>query len=1044
MIENVKKNILQLVSSSDYVKGLNYDENLIEYVSSSEVEYFKKFQFLVHSESSFKKYIVQIDLKGGNVYGTYCTCPKFQDSNSCKHVASCLIVYSDQIFPMTKGKISDKSLQFLKKLENKLPNKRKIKREVFLIPYLSFESSYYHEYVALKVKIGLGEKMYSLLGKFSSFRYALDNNEPFSFGVSFTFDPDVHYFGTKSKELLEILDFIRKYYHINGNSVYVDDALIKRILKIYPNEIHMENPDRVLPLKNVFPLHSILSCQNDQYRVSIKDLEQIKPLTSDFEYVYYDEEIYRITEEESVFLKECYQARMDEIVVPKENFASLEKNVIRFIKSQISLDESVKDLVIGVNPDVKLYFDLQEDHISLDIHFGYNGEEISYFDSQNTVLRDIDYEDSVLDNIEKWGFYKGSEQFLLTDFDLVCEFLENGLEELSDIYEVFTTEKFKNMKILKKNTVSSTFSIGQDNILHYEFDLGEISEEELDEVFASLKQKKKYYRLKNGNILSLQEKSLQELEMLAEEFDLNETKTLPKYRALYLDSLKNSKYNIVKTDSLFEKFIQDFKQYQNVDVSFSDEELRILRDYQVLGVKWLYTIYKCGFGGILADEMGLGKSLQTIYFLRRILEEKKDAQCLIVCPTSLVYNWESEFLKFAPEISFHVFAEGKDKRREVLATYSGSVLITSYGLLREDLEFYNNKHFEVMVIDEAQNIKNPTAHLTKAVKKIESGSRFALTGTPIENSIVELWSIFDFIMPGFLSSLVKFQTKYKIKEMDEDTKELLHSLKEQVKPFILRRKKKEVIQDLPEKLENTIYIDLNESQKKIYAAEVKKANEEMNSLVANGGFAKNKMIILSLLTRLRQICISPEILLQNYHDGSSKLENLLKVIKELVENDHKILLFTSFKTALNLVKDMLEKENISNYTIAGDVSSLKRKMLVDAFNKDDTKVFLIMLKSGGTGLNLTSADVVIHLDLWWNPQAENQATDRTHRIGQTKNVSVIKLVCKGTIEEKILELQEKKKLLSDTIIDSEFDDSTYLKSLTEEDIRNLLSYENQD
>ena len=218
----------------------------------------------------------------------------------------------------------------------------------------------------------------------------------------------------------------------------------------------------------------------------------------------------------------------------------------------------------------------------------------------------------------------------------------------------------------------------------------------------------------------------------------------------------------------------------------------------------------------------------------------------------------------------------------------------------------------------------------------------------------------------------------------------------------------------------------------------------MNSLVANGGFAKNKMIILSLLTRLRQICISPEILLQNYHDGSSKLENLLKVIKELVENDHKILLFTSLKTALNLVKDMLEKENISNYTIAGDVSSLKRKMLVDAFNKDNTNVFLIMLKSGGTGLNLTSADVVIHLDLWWNPQAENQATDRTHRIGQTKTVEVIKLICKGTIEEKILDLQQKKKILSDKILESELDDSSYLKQLTEKDIRSLLAYENQD
>ena len=237
---------------------------------------------------------------------------------------------------------------------------------------------------------------------------------------------------------------------------------------------------------------------------------------------------------------------------------------------------------------------------------------------------------------------------------------------------------------------------------------------------------------------------------------------------------------------------------------------------------------------------------------------------------------------------------------------------------------------------------------------------------------------------------------------------------------------------------------MNDEQKKIYAAEVKYVNEQMDQMIKQGGFTKNKMLILRLLTRLRQVCIDPAILFSEYHGGSSKIENLIKVIKEVVSNGHKILLFTSFKTALEIVKDALDEEDISSYTIAGDVPSKKRQMLVDAFNKDNTNVFLIMLKSGGTGLNLTSADVVIHLDLWWNPQAENQATDRTHRIGQTKTVEVIKLICKGTIEEKILDLQQKKKILSDKILESELDDSSYLKQLTEKDIRSLLAYENQD
>ena len=321
----------------------------------------------------------------------------------------------------------------------------------------------------------------------------------------------------------------------------------------------------------------------------------------------------------------------------------------------------------------------------------------------------------------------------------------------------------------------------------------------------------------------------------------------------------------------------------------------------------------------------------------------------------------------------------------------------------------------------------------------------ALTGTPIENSIVELWSIFDFIMPGFLSSLMKFQQKYKIKDsFDDETNQLLSNLRTQIQPFILRRKKKDVVKDLPDKIENNIYIDLTEEQKKLYAAEVKLANDEMDKMIKHGGFTKNKMMILSLLTRLRQICIDPRIILQNYNGGSAKIENLIKIMKEVVENGHKILLFTSFKTALEIVKEEISKEGITSYTIAGDVPSKTRAMLVDAFNKDNTNVFLIMLKSGGTGLNLTSADVVIHLDLWWNPQAENQATDRTHRIGQTKNVEVIKLICKGTIEEKILKLQEKKKLLSDKMIEDGLSDQEILKNMTEQDIRDLLAYENKD
>ena len=373
-----------------------------------------------------------------------------------------------------------------------------------------------------------------------------------------------------------------------------------------------------------------------------------------------------------------------------------------------------------------------------------------------------------------------------------------------------------------------------------------------------------------------------------------------------------------------------------------------------------------------------------------------------------------------------------------------NILITTYGLIREDQDLYTNLSFEIMALDEAQNIKNNNAMMTKAVKKINASCKIALTGTPLENSITELWSIFDFIMPGYLANIKKFNSKYSIKDVDQDNINKLDNLKKQIAPFILRRKKKDVLKDLPAKIENNIYVDLNEAQKKIYAAEVEKTKRKIDELLKTSGFEKSRFEILTLLIRLRQICISPNIIFENYKNESAKIEELVKIVKEVIANGHKILIFTSFKTALDIVRKRFKQEKISSYSIDGSVNSKKRMELVNKFNNDDTNTFLITIKAGGTGLNLTSADVVIHLDLWWNPQVENQATDRSHRIGQKNNVEVIKIICKGTIEERILELQNKKKILVDNLIEDEDRDKNIINSLSEKDIQNLLKLDNEE
>ena len=436
--------------------------------------------------------------------------------------------------------------------------------------------------------------------------------------------------------------------------------------------------------------------------------------------------------------------------------------------------------------------------------------------------------------------------------------------------------------------------------------------------------------------------------------------------------------------------------------------------------------------------MGLGKSIQTLIFLKQVIKENKNCKILIVTPTSLCYNWEKEIEKFTPSLSYKVFTGNKEIRKEAIKNCEANIFITSYGLVREDLDIYKDLNFEVCIIDEAQNIKNPNTGIAKAVKTINANCKIALTGTPLENSLAELWSIFDFIMPGFFEILTDFNKKYNVKNFEHEDINRINRLNKKIKPFMLRRKKKDVVTDLPDKIENNIFIELGESQKKLYASLVDKTKKELDELIQTEGFTKSRFKILELLTRLRQCCIHPGIIYDNYKGDSSKIEEVIKVIKESIDNDNKMLIFSSFRTALSILEKKLKEENIDYYLIDGSTSSKKRMEMVSKFNEDDTKVFLIMLKAGGTGLNLTSASVVMHLDLWWNPQVENQAIDRAHRIGQKNTVEVVKFITKGTIEERILELQQKKKKLADSIIDGEAKDKNIINKLSEEDIKKLL------
>lgn len=1054
-----KTNIRAYVNTTDIVKGKAYDKEKITFKDSKETKgtysTLKVFNFEVDSETKPTYYDVSIVIEDNKeIVKTICDCKEYRNFQSCKHIGAVFVNYYETLFKgsiINVHKITEDILNKFMPDEDTLIKKE---LQVELIINVTEKESYYYyygrTYTDFNIKIMIGEdKLYTLGNHATAFKVAYENQEgEVYFGKNFTYIPEKYYLSSNSKTIIEsYLDVCEGSYNRN---IFAKD--FKTFLNKIKNTNFIINNYKIEGIKEGFPISSNLIKNNESYELDF-DLENIEVLIkNDYEYILYKGNLYHLRKLEQELIDDLMENKLDKLIISKEKVDAFTKGLLKIVRKNLKIDASVTDITLPKEISTKLYFDLRSSYILVDALFKYDEKEVNYFDKSNTILRDIDYETKVINDILKYGFEIDNNKIILKDIEKEVEFIENGLENLATKYEIFTTEKFKGINIKKKTSVTSMFGIGQDNILSYTFSLGDINSNELVNIFEEIKNKKKYYRLKNGDILNLEDESLKELSDLKDDLELSDAEIIAghgailKYRAIYLDSLKNTKYNIIKTDNLFDNFIDKFYKFKDINLTLPKDELKILRDYQVTGVKWLYTLAKTGFGGILADEMGLGKTIQVIYYIKQMLKDNENNKFLIVVPTSLAYNWDHEFDSFGSNIKRKICVGNKDKRTKILRNLNDTnVIITTYGLLREDEELYNNLNFNTMVIDEAQNIKNNMAGITKVVKKVNAETKFALTGTPLENSILELWSIFDFIMPGYLASLTKFQSKYKIKDFDEDSEILIKGLSKQINPFILRRKKQDVVKELPDKLINDIYIELKDEQKKLYVAELERVKEEMEKIIETEGMNKARFLILQLLTKLRQICIDPSIVYDNYKDGSNKLEQLESIVNEYIKNNHKILIFSSFKTALNIVKEKLNKAKIKTYMIDGSVPAKDRIEMVDNFNNnDDVKVFLIMLKSGGTGLNLATADVVIHLDLWWNPQAENQATDRAHRIGQKNTVEVIHLITKGTIEEKILELQNKKRILSDKLIDGEIRDKNILSELTKEDIKNLLSYENKD
>ena len=662
-----------------------------------------------------------------------------------------------------------------------------------------------------------------------------------------------------------------------------------------------------------------------------------------------------------------------------------------------------------------------------EVRAGYDSEtDVDIFNDNISYpfVRDYESENAFIDILRR--YYPEYPLLELTDEEDIYALLRDGLREMMGVAEVYLSDDIKRIKVKKPPKIRVGVRLKSD-LLALELSSDEYTSEQIAEILSAYRSRKNYVRLTDGTFVDLVDPSLAALgDMTALASEEDGELTMPIYYAPYVNSeLRDGSFTLDRSAE-FKQIIKDLSGAEQSLADVPKALKNVLRNYQKAGYRWLKTLSRLGFGGILADDMGLGKSLQII----SLLLSERGGTSIIVCPTTLVLNWINEFEKFAPEMKVLAISGDSEERKNLVSTFGGyDVIITSYELLRRDSELYGDMQFKFAVIDEAQYIKNPETKNARAVKTLRAEHRFALTGTPVENNLAELWSIFDFLMPGYLFSYPRYRDTLE-SEIVHGSDDAANKLSGLIKPFILRRLKSAVLKELPPKMESDVVCPLESEQKEVYTANLGLVRESVEA----AGEKVNKVVVLGMLTKLRQICCEPRLVYSNYEGNSAKLEACLDLVRTATAAGHKVLVFSQFTTMLDVLKNRLSDEKISYYLLKGETPKAERVKLVSRFNADETSVFLISLKAGGTGLNLTGADVVIHYDPWWNESVMNQATDRAYRIGQDKPVQVYKLIMKDSIEERIMKMQERKNALSGLVMNA----ASSAANLKYEDILQLL------
>jgi len=1051
-------------SSRTYYRGHTYYQQQ----RVTDLEYNEQTKTWIGFVEGTESYTVMIQMKEQG-YASSCECLAYHEFGECKHEVAVLLAICEQ--QATKTDVASTSRRksyehqrvnsFIQSFadfhQSVIENDSKDEKEQLSVEYIckSHSERFSRDeelYLTIEVKVGV-DRTY-VVKDLRSFLEDVAEDEPHEFTKRFSYDPIVHYFTREDEMVLNLLQQIvesERFYKqtyasprrtVTNKELVIPTSVAKPLLHALKGRdwtfVHEDETYRDVLLKKEGLPFSFFIDENQakEFQINFRELDEAS-FFNRYRLIFASGHFYELTKKQRKLVEGLLENMPIQPIlsVDDEQMGTFLSQVVPGLRKvgEVKISQAVENQVMSPPLQAKLWVEKESKQILVTLEYHYGDFAINPF--QNTdekprfiLVRDMEKEAIIMDIIEHApiNIYK-NQLYLQQDEEAMFEFLFRILPQLEGLVDIRISEEAKQETLYDaSNLVTSIDLEQQSNLLEINFDLAGIDDKTVQEVLKSVLEKKKYYRLNNGAFLSLEQDGFQQIRDLFTELNVKKEELeenrlhVPLYKGMQVEEiLGQSQQAKGRLSEAFQTLVKRIGAPDESNWRLPSSLYAELRDYQYTGFRWFKSLSAYSLGGILADDMGLGKTLQTIAYL---LSEKKQNDVLqpslIVVPASLVYNWKNEFEKFAPSLKVQTIV-GTPKERSDLLQESADIFITSYPTLRQDMPLYKEKEFHALILDEAQTIKNYATKAAAAVRTIAAPKRFALSGTPIENSLEELWSIFQTILPGLLPSQQGF------KKMSSER------ISKLVRPFILRRVKKDVLKELPDKIETTQRSELSKEQKELYVGYL----EQLKSSLTTEDFQRNRMKILAGLTRLRQICCHPALFIENYEAESSKLEQLLETVHQALANGKRMLIFSQFTSMLHIIREKLVEESISFFYLDGQTDGKERVEMANRFNEGEHDIFLISLKAGGTGLNLTGADTVILYDLWWNPAVEEQAAGRAHRLGQKNVVQVIRLIAQGTIEEKIYEMQQKKRELISQVIQP---GETMLTSLSEEELRELL------